>query len=162
VPYQTVYSRWHLSLPVAANFSQSTVQMTANGTPIPLSVNPPPTKFFSLSEYYLVWNPYYPYTDGGGYPDVNDFWATWPKPTEDMVYRVTISNVLIDSKKTTISYEVIVFDPAAPDNEQYRPKTLEIYDDQGNCVDVADNCRPTPPVEGTMKALPAIYLLLKD
>jgi Cysteine-rich secretory protein family len=98
VPYRVVFARWSFSHP-GANFDQATVSVTANGTPVPISVETPVTGY---GENTLVWIQ-------TGMADN----ANWPKPAQDDWYQVTIQNVMIGANSVDFSYWVTIFDPDA-------------------------------------------------
>lgn len=92
VPYQVVYPRWSFAY-AGANFDSASVSMTRNGQALPLQVNPVE---YGFGENTVVWEP----ADSFGLP-----------PGGDIVYQVTVSNVLIDGQLQEFSYQVIVFEP---------------------------------------------------
>lgn len=101
-PYQLVPARWSFSYP-GANFDNAIVTMSQGGTNIPVVLEPLATGI--IGENTLVWRP----------NNMADN-ATWPKPSADTTYQVTVSNVLIGGAPQTFTYDVTVFDPqtAAP------------------------------------------------
>ena len=97
VPYNTVYPRWSFAVP-SADFSGSTVTVKQGSTVIPV------TKFTQVNNYgenTLVWQ----------IASMTD-WEYWPKPTGDVSYTVTITNVIVNAVSKNYSYTVTVFDPA--------------------------------------------------
>lgn len=108
VPYRLVWPRWSFSYP-GANFSAANVAMTRNGQPVPTRLEPlsprPGTNELAAGEPTLVWV----------YDNQNtDNETAHPRPTADVVYTVTVSNVLIGSTPRTFTYQVTVFDPDVP------------------------------------------------
>ena len=97
VPYSTVYERWSLSYP-KADFSQARVSVTRNGAPVDLVVEPVVTGY---GENTIVWK----------MPDT-DQTKVHARPTADVRYRVSVSNVLVGQRARSFDYEVTVFDPA--------------------------------------------------
>lgn len=92
VPYQLVFPRWSFSYD-DADLSEATVVMTLDGTGIPLSIKP---VVYGYGENTLVWEPNVP---------------TGTRPTEDTIYSVIVSNVMIGNVIHAFSYQVIIFDP---------------------------------------------------
>jgi hypothetical protein len=97
VPYPVVFARWSFTYP-GAYFDQAAVTMTENGVNVPVVY----TQTNDTWENTLVW------IDSEMAADAN-----WPKPQDDTVYHVTISNVKIGLELRTFSYDVIIFDPDA-------------------------------------------------
>ncbi len=106
MPYQVVYPRWSISYP-GADFSAAAVTMTRDGTGVPVALEPATNGY---GENTLVW-----------IPDGLDTSSTTPheRPSADVAYEVTVSNVAIGGQPQSFSYSVIVFDPdtAGPDTE---------------------------------------------
>ena len=172
IPYQTTFSRWHISLPYflysyeqwlnGNPFADATVTMTADGVPIPLTVEPYVpgglgcyhiTRSFQFCDKALVWVPYGPDFNYGGVEWLPpDNWKDyWPKPDHDTHYVVTIHNVKMnDGKMYDITYGVTVIDPSAPNPDAVAPRSLTI-------TPVA----PLPPDAGKAVA-PMLELLLLD
>ncbi len=96
VPYTVVYPRWSFAYP-GANFSAARVTMTENGNAIAVTQE---TVANGYGENAIVWLP-------GSYTAD----TSWNKPAADTVYTVTISNVTVNGKAQTFSYNVTVFDP---------------------------------------------------
>jgi hypothetical protein len=101
VPYQLVPPRWSFSLS-NANFSGAIVSLSTNGVSIPVTLEPMKNGY---GENTLVWypsslNPNLPYS--------------WPRPSSDTTYNVTISNVVFGGAPHTYNYSVKIFDPAVP------------------------------------------------
>ena len=104
VPYQVVYPRWSFSYP-GADFSASTVSLTADGRSVPIITE---SISGNIGDNTLVWypsglNPNSPYR--------------WPRPVSDTVYEVNVRHVLVGGAARDFSYSVTVFDPstAGPD-----------------------------------------------
>jgi hypothetical protein len=95
VPYQVVYPRWSMSLNTNASvsFASADVTMTEGGNPVPLSV-------VSRTDY--------------GYGDITIVWEPSPlgfaAGMGDRRFTVTVSG--ISGPQTTVSYDVVVMDPA--------------------------------------------------
>jgi hypothetical protein len=92
VPYVVIYPRWSFAYD-KADFSAASVTMTRDGNPVSLSVNGLANGY---GENTLVWEPNTSFT----------------QPTSgDVVFRVTISNVLISGSPQSFTYDVIMIDP---------------------------------------------------
>jgi uncharacterized protein YkwD len=92
VPYQVVYPRWSFSV-AGANFSTATVSMTRNGQSIDATVSPVVNGY---GENTLVWQ----------------LSAAIPQPpAQDLLFGVTIDNVISGGQVRQFSYQVIVFTP---------------------------------------------------
>jgi hypothetical protein len=102
VPYPVVYPRWSFS-DAGADFSSASVSMTSNGVSLAVRVEPVATGF---GENTLVWVP-------GGL-NASSHLTTWPKPSADTTYEVTIRDVLFEMRLRSFSYTVRVFDPLVP------------------------------------------------
>ncbi len=98
VPYQVVFPRWSFSYP-SADFSLASVVMTQGAQNVPLVQE---TVHNGYGENTIVWVV-------NGMTD----WQSWPQPTADTVYHVTVSNVLIAGSPRSFTYDVIVMDPNA-------------------------------------------------
>ncbi|CAA6816419.1 MAG: Cysteine-rich secretory protein family protein [uncultured Thiotrichaceae bacterium] len=96
-PYQVVPARWSFSYP-NADFSNTTVTMSQNGSDVPVTVE---TLVNNLGENTIVWRPHDKEASG-----------TWPQPDNDSRYTVSISNVMINGTYQDFEYPVTVFDPA--------------------------------------------------
>lgn len=121
VPYPVVPPRWSFSYD-DSDFSNATVTMTSNGSPVPVVVLPTDDGY---GENTLVW-----VVDN---LDANSYLTSWPKPNEDTTYTVTISNFTLQGGGSySTSYEVKVFDPNV----------------QGENEDFADISGPSNPVIG--------------
>jgi len=114
VPYQVVYPVWSFGLP-GANFSNASVSVKLNGTPVGTQVN----CFDPTTPALLATNP-----ACGQYGDPAISWSlstvpvgsTWPKPAQDDTYAVTVSNVVVNGgAPQNFTYNVTVFDPAVSD-----------------------------------------------
>lgn len=96
VPYQVVYARWSFSYP-DADFSQAEVSMTQNESLVPVTQEPVVDGF---GDETIVWRP----MDMGNS-------ESWPQPSKDTSYEITIRNIIINGLPETISYTVTVIDP---------------------------------------------------
>ena len=99
VPYQLIFPRWSFSYP-DGDFSGASVSMTRNGDYLPVSVQ---SRVQGYGENTLVFVP--------NNLDA-DSWAGPVKPANDVQYRVTVNNVVVNGVSQTFSYDVIAFDPA--------------------------------------------------
>jgi uncharacterized protein YkwD len=109
VPYQVVFGRWSFSSP-NANFTGATVFMRSNGVPLSVQQEPVGT---GAGENSIVWIPAGLASDGSG---------LWSRPATNLVYSVTISNV-VGTPTNQFSYTVTVFDPAVP-GPDYQPPLI--------------------------------------
>jgi hypothetical protein len=98
VPYQVVHPRWSFAYP-GADFSQSSVTMSTGQGNIVTTLETVKTGY---GENTLVWIP-----QGMKSGD------SWPQPSGDTDYHVTLSNVLIQGLAHSFVYDVRVMDPAA-------------------------------------------------
>ena len=95
VPYQVVYPRWSMSLNTnsSVSFAAANVTMTEGGSPVSLSV---------VSR------------TNNGYGDNTIVWEPSPlgfvAGMEDRRFTVTVSGII--GPQTTVSYDVVVIDPA--------------------------------------------------
>jgi hypothetical protein len=96
VPYTVVYQRWSFSF-AGADFTNAAVSMTENGANLPVTRYAPVNGY---GENTLVWIR----------TGANDG-SSWPKPTADTTYVVTVSNVLIGGSPRSFQYTVVIFDP---------------------------------------------------
>ncbi|MEZ4865363.1 MAG: CAP domain-containing protein [Caldilineaceae bacterium] len=97
VPYPVVFPRWSFAYP-AADFSNAQVTMMQNGEAITVTQAAVKNGY---GENTLVWT-----------PSVVQAAQSWPQPTADTAYQVTITNVIIAGDARTFTYTVTVFDPA--------------------------------------------------
>jgi hypothetical protein len=111
VPYQVVYPRWSFSYP-NADFTSAEVYMKSNSTALDITIEPAVP---NVGENTLVWYP--------SSLNVSDSSTTFFKPTNDTIYSITLSNVVLGGSNITVSYQVTVFDPAVPGLD-YFPPTL--------------------------------------
>lgn len=95
-PHLVVFRRWSFSVN-GADFSNAAVTMTSGGQPVPVKVNTPQ---YGFGDSTLVWE----VTSVGQYD-------TWPRPTADTTYTITVRGVLVGGSPTDYTYDVIVFDP---------------------------------------------------
>ncbi len=101
VPYTLIYPRWSFSYP-GANFSNASVSLQRNGTPVAVTKEPIANGY---GENTLVFIP--------GNLDPNN-WTGPVRPSVDSTTAVTISNVLINGLAQSFSYNVTAFDPIKP------------------------------------------------
>lgn len=113
VPSQTVFARWSFSYP-AADFSQARVAVTRDGAPLDIRME---TVVNGTGENTVVWQ--VPGIDANGYH---------AKPSADIKYQVTVSNVVIDQQPRSFTYDVIVFDTGALLNGTHASYTLTMQD----------------------------------
>jgi hypothetical protein len=107
-PYQLVYPRWSLSYP-DADFASATVSMKRDSQTLNVTVEDKVTK--SVGENTIVWR----------HPDMEDFKPA-VKPSADVVYEVTVSNVKLKNNTTTnFTYSVTMFDPALQGSDTVLP-----------------------------------------
>jgi len=99
VPYPVAYPQWSFALS-NANLSASTVTMTSNGVPVPITLQ---TYATGYGENTLVW-----------YPTALDptTTTTFPFGGTDTVYAITINNVATSAGTKSFAYNVTLFDPA--------------------------------------------------
>ncbi len=94
VPYQMVFPRWSFSIP-HADFSQAQVTVTLNNQAIGVNVYPAENGY---GENTLVW-------------EIKS--TDLVKPNTDLVYQVSVNNVLINRRFVkNYTYQVKAFDPA--------------------------------------------------
>jgi hypothetical protein len=108
VPYPVVYARWSFSYP-DADFTASALSMTSNGVPLVVNREAVTNGF---GENTLVWVP-------AGL-DPNGL-SSFSKPATDIVYHVTLLNVLISGAPQSFNYDVTVFDPEVPGSDFHPP-----------------------------------------
>ncbi len=96
VPYQVVYPRWSLSLNSEpfADYSTATVTMTKDAANVPLTVV---SRTDSFGDNTLVWEP-------SG--------LSFGAGQADQTVSVTVSNIMVGGNPQSVSYDVIVIDPA--------------------------------------------------
>lgn len=104
VPYQLVFPRWSFSYP-QADFSLAQVSMQQQGTPIPVTLEPPNNP--GMGDNTLVWVP--------------DIALTTPLTT-DISYTVKITQVLIDGKSQDFEYTVTIINPMILGTDSIFPK----------------------------------------
>jgi uncharacterized protein YkwD len=92
VPYQVVFDRWSFGR-AFADLTNATISMTKNGQPLSLQQHP---VVYGFGERTIVWEP-------------NDTFGQ--APTSDIVYNVTVSNVILNGVNRTFNYQVIIFAP---------------------------------------------------
>nr|WP_308494614.1 DUF4214 domain-containing protein [Duganella rivi] len=109
VPYQVVYPRWSISYP-NADFKQAKVVMTLAGANVPVVQE---EVHDGYGENTLAWKLS---------THLDDMPRT--KPAADQRYSVTVSNVYVQGKPVTYSYDVVVFDPATATPNAIRTTVL--------------------------------------
>jgi hypothetical protein len=97
VPYQVVFARWSFSYP-SADFTAATVTMESDGSGLGVSQSPVVNGY---GDNTLVWTP------AGATGD------SWPRPTRDTTYTVSVQNVLIGGQNRSFTYDVTLFDPGS-------------------------------------------------
>jgi uncharacterized protein YkwD len=95
-PYQVVFPRWSFSV-ANANFAAATVSVTSGGQPVQVAVE---SRDAGYGNPTLVWR-----MAGLGAS------TSWPKPSADTPYQVTITGVQVGGESRSYSYSVTVFDP---------------------------------------------------
>lgn len=109
-PYQVVFPRWSFSV-ADANFAAATVSVTSGGQPVQVEVE---SRSANYGNPTLVWR-----MAGLGAS------VSWPKPSADTPYQVTITGVQVGGESRSYSYSVTVFDPDksvfTPTNWSYLP-----------------------------------------
>ena len=98
VPFQVTYPRWSFSYR-NADFSGASVSVTKNDQPVSVALEPTTNGF---GENTLTW-----------IPEGLTHSASWPRPTADVRYRVSLANVVIGGTPQSFSYDVTIFDPDA-------------------------------------------------
>lgn len=104
VPNRLVFPRWSFQISLA-DFSQAVVTVTSNGTPV--AVHQEKVEI-GYGENGVVFVPH------GITPGAR---LHWEKPEQDIIYNVSIANVVRGVDITNYSYSVIVFDPEVPDGD---------------------------------------------
>ncbi len=102
IPYSLAFPQWSFALS-NADFSTATVSMKSNGVPVSVSIQPYLTGF---GENTIVWVPM-------GLDWTNSY-ATFPFSGTDTVYSVTVTNIKVSASTVGFTYNVTLFDPAAP------------------------------------------------
>jgi hypothetical protein len=103
VPCQLAYPYWSFAIS-NADFTNATVEMYSNGTPVSLIIEPYETGY---GENTIVWVP-----DG---LDANCECTTFPFSGTDTVYTVTVGNIVLQGgANTNYTYNVTLFDPSVP------------------------------------------------
>jgi len=93
VPYSLAFPLWSLAYNGTADFSGASVTMTRNGSPVGATVHSVQNGF---GDNTLTWTV-------AGLPS--------GPPTSDVVYHVTVSNILVGGLTQTHEYDVTVIDP---------------------------------------------------
>lgn len=96
VPYNVTFPRWHFSKQ-GVDFAAATVSLTLGGVPVPAAVIATGTENLLG---YISFN----------VNNLSDF-ASFPKPTVDQPYQVTIRNARVNGVAQTFTYGVTLFDP---------------------------------------------------
>lgn len=96
-PYPVVFGRWSLSYP-DADFSQARVNVTRAGSAVAATIESTTTGY---GENTIVWKVAGIERDG-----------RHARPTADVRYHVTVSNVTVANAARSFDYDVVVFDPA--------------------------------------------------
>jgi hypothetical protein len=104
VPYQVVFARWSFSSP-GAGFSAATVTMTQDGANVPVQRESLQSGY---GENTLVWIPH-------------DFADSYPRPSADTTYTVTVGHVALGGNLRSFTYNVTVFDPQVPGADSVSP-----------------------------------------
>ncbi|TWU00501.1 Cysteine-rich secretory protein family protein [Botrimarina colliarenosi] len=96
VPYDVAYPRWHFSQQ-GVDLSAASVSLTLNGQSVPVQVE---SRGAEYNLGYIGWR-------------VNNMAnsESFPRPTADQPYRVTIQNARIGGVAQSIAYEVTLIDP---------------------------------------------------
>lgn len=94
-PYQVVYPIWSFAV-AGADFSNASVAVTSNGAAVAVQVSYPQDGYGENALAFTACN-----------------CSTWPKPTTDTSYEVTISNVGVNGIPRNYSYIVTVIDPTS-------------------------------------------------
>ena len=105
VPYQVVYPRWSIARNPSTNLSAASVTMSVGGNPVTPNVRQVVNGY---GDSTLVWEPS-GISMGAGMTDKR--------------VSVTVSNIMVGGAPTSISYEVIIFDPAGPTSTPTRTPT---------------------------------------
>ena len=100
VPFQVVFPRWSFSYP-DADFSSATVTMLQGRNSVPVTIE---SFEDGAGENTLVWVPYN--------LDLNSGSESFPQPSSDTTYTVTVNNVMIRGSPRNFSYNVNVIDPS--------------------------------------------------
>ncbi len=96
VPAETVYDRWSLSFSGTeqADFSNAVITMSENDRPVPVRRLPNANGY---GDNTLGWEPV----------------GIAPAQGRDVRYSISVSNIVIDGRSTTRSYDVVAFDPGS-------------------------------------------------
>ncbi len=108
VPSPVTFNRWSFSFP-GANFNGTTVTVTSNGVAITAPIE---TVTPGAGEETIVFRP--------GSLSGNAT-TSYPVPTADTVYQVTLNNVVIGGSSSNFTYRVTVFDPATKGPDSVDP-----------------------------------------
>ena len=100
VPYQVVFPRWSFSYP-DADFSSAIVTMLQGRNSVPVTIE---SFEDGAGENTLVWVPYNLNPNLSG--------ESFPQPSSDTTYTVTVNNVMIRGSPRNFSYNVNVIDPS--------------------------------------------------
>ncbi len=94
IPYQVVYPVWSFAV-AGADFSGAAVTVGSNGANLAVQVSRPQDGFGENTLAFSFCN-----------------CSSWPRPSADTSYQVTISNVMVGGSPRTYTYTVTVIDPA--------------------------------------------------
>jgi len=110
IPYTITYPRWSISIP-GADFSQASVSMTRNGTPLSLVQEAVDN---GAGENTLVWVPQ-------GFDASNAATIPYPKPDSDTPYTIAVTGIRDKGTVFSRNYTVTVFDPEVPGPDTVMP-----------------------------------------
>ena len=102
VPYSLAFPQWSFALS-NADFNTATVTMKSNGVPVSVELQPYQTGY---GENTIVWVPM-------GL-DATTNTTIFPFSGTDTVYSITVTNIKVNASTVGFTYNVTLFDPAAP------------------------------------------------
>lgn len=129
VPANLIFPRWSFSHP-GAIFSNATVTMTKDGATIPVKLEPLAS---DIGEPTLVWV----------YDNLDSNSAAPLKVKDDIRFRVTVANVVIDGTARSFTYDVIAFNPQVAGNDA---TSVAITGPASPVIGVANTYSATRPV----------------